>query len=277
MLKHYSKVGKTFVAFILVLGLVGVSEAAPKKKSASYWPKVNRADIGVNIGDVVIGGTFSLFGGGAMQQLNGLHGVLANTSCNNDGTACYLWSAVPFARGFGLDSTTRIAMSHLGYKSDLSHLFYLGIDTYFAGGGNSNFGSFSLAAGVNAGFMYPLLAISGYNDFLASNKPQPLNLNLFVELGIGYLVNINTVYRTGRVWQLHSLSPGIALGLNMQFRKVPDLELELAYKMMPGWRSNAYARVQYDFLKFGKNNKMGVHFLFDAVMLAVNTGLSFRF
>lgn len=270
-----SKITRVFLILSLLVGFTSFAEAAPKK--ATYWPKINRADIGINIGDVTIGGTYGLFGTGLNERGQGWNGVLGNSTCNQGGSGCYIWYAVPLARSFGLDSSTRLVMSDLGYNSDLAHLFYLAIDAYFAGGGNSNFGSFSLAAGVNAGFTYPLLAISGYNKFLASNKPQPINLNLFFELGLGYLVNIVTVYGADQVGHFHSIAPGIALGLNMQFKTVPDLELEVAYKLLPGWRSNAYARLQYDFLTFGKNKKLGVHFLFDVAILAANTGFSFRF
>lgn len=249
---QYKKKSLKTLAFVLVFLF------ATKANASGVFPQINRVD-------------FSL--------------ILADGFCNQPGFTLatkHLAYCADNWRAFGFEVNSRVNMQTFGVSSELANLFYLAFDTYIAGNTqelkNTKLGITRFGLGVNAGFLYPLLADKGYNRFLISNRSQPLKLNLLFELGFAYGLALNNLYGEAKRQSLvHIYNLSFAFGTNMTFKDLPELELEIAYKLAVAWRHNLYVKVQYDFLPLSATSSLGANILVDALWGSVNLGLGFKF
>lgn len=251
--KHIRDKARIFLLFFALVFVTNISLAADK------FPQLSRFDLGLILAD----------------------GFCQNNQITNNKK--YLGYCADSDRAYGLDINSRTSIASLGGKSELSNLFYLALDSHIAGTKTKldigELGETRFGFSFNAGFLYPLLADKGNNRFLVSNRSQPVILNLLFELGFGYSLGINDFNINGakHKYLFHIFNPSLAFGTNMSFKNMPEVELEIAYKLNAGWRHNLYAKVQYDFLQFGEDASLGAYVLVDALWGSVDLGLGFKY
>lgn len=249
---QYKKKSFKTLAFVLVFLF------ATNANASGVFPQINRVDFSLSLAD----------------------GFCDQTDLNL--TKKHLAYCADNWRAFGFEVNSRFNMQTFGASSELANLFYLAFDTYVAGNitqqNKGKFGTTRFGTSLNAGFLYPLLADKGYNRFLISNRSQPVKLNLLFELGFGYGLALNSLYgKTKRQSLLHIYNLSLAFGTNMTFKDLPELELEIAYKLAAAWRHNLYVKLQYDFLQLSNTSSLGANILVDALWGSVNLGLGFKF